>query len=392
MSRLLVAVASGPSLACAPVRKGPLVGSVETIIRKNRVTYRGVPWDAVSGKRGPTRSFERETDAYAYMRAWERNNDGVATDAGLPERRRKRILVSDYATDFALIAPGESTTKRDRRSVARRVAEEFKGVYLDELNYHRIAKWDLELAEKYAAGTRRKRVGFLSKMCTAAIEDGYLRENPCTKIERAPRVSKRIKSEFTELEMERILRWLPEYLKVVALLACNSGMRAGEICGLTWKHVDLDNALVHVRDVRLTTGEIRGYTKGKTHRTIPLSPRTVTALKAHREFVSTGPNDFVACNEHFDPMYTNWLATVWYRKMAQYRKHIEATTGQLVAVPRFHDLRHYAAHDLVRRGVHVRVLQEFLGHKDLSTTQIYMPDVTVEAMAAAMRAPVLVAV
>lgn len=373
------------------------MGSVETIIRENKsggesIRYRAVPWDAIAGKRGPTKSFLRETDAYTYMRTWERDNDGTAAEAGLPDRRRKRVLVSEYAIDYSRIMPGEKSTKRDRGYTARRVGEEFKGVYLDELNRHLIANWDLKLAEKYAPGTRRNRIGFLSKMCAAAIEDGYMSSNPCDTIERAPHVTKRLKNEFTELDMERIIRWLPEYYKVVVLLACSSGMRSGEICGLTWKHVDLERGLVHIRDVRLSDGSIRGYTKGKTHRTVPLSPRTVAALKAHMEFVGTGPNDFVACNERFEPLTTHWLSTRWYQQMQKYRRHIEKETGMLVAVPRFHDLRHYAAHDLVHRGVHVRTLQKFLGHQDLNTTQIYMPDVTTAAMAAAMAAPKLVAV
>lgn len=368
------------------------MGSVETIIRENRdgtssVRYRGVPWDAIAGKRGPTRSFERETDAHVYMRAWERDNANAAEEAGLPTRR-KRVLVSEYAADYAQTMPGESTTRRDRQSTARRVAEEFKGVYLDELNRHRIQKWDIALEKQLAPGTRRNRMGFLSKMCDSAIVDGYMVENPTKGIPRAPHVTKKQKAEFAIEEIERIMSWLPPQLRIVVHLAFSSGMRAGEICGLTWKHVDLDKRVVHIRDVQVPDGSIRGYTKGKTHRTVPLSGRTVAALKWHRRYVTTGPDDFVACNLKFGKLTTKWLASMWSRKMSQYQREMLAATGKLRPVPRFHDLRHYSAHDLVRRGVQVRVLQVFLGHKNLNTTQIYMPDVTVDAMAAAMAAPV----
>jgi len=351
------------------------------------VKYRGVPWNAVVGKRGPTRSFDTETDAYAYVRTWERDNDGTAAAAGLPTRRRKRVLLSEYALDYSTVMPGESSTRRDRRSVARRIGEEFAGVYLDELNLNMVQRWDYKLAEQFAPGTRRNRMGYLSNVCEAAIRDGHMTENPTNGIARAPHVTKRMKNEFTIDDIEHILAWIPEYLRATVHLAFSSGMRAGEICGLTWKHVDLEKRVVHIRDVRESDGRIRGYTKGKTHRTVPLTLRTVQALKRHRRFVPTGPDNFVACNSRFEPLMTKWLGMLWFTLMQKYQREMFARTGKIRPVPRFHDLRHFAAHDLVGRGVHVRVLQGFLGHKSLATTQEYMPDVTVESMAAAMEAP-----
>lgn len=368
------------------------MGSIETIIRQGRdgetVKYRGVPWDAIQGRKGPTKSFPTSDAAYAYVRAWEARNDGTAAAAGLAvERRVRRVTVAEYARTYALTAPGERNTKRDRLSTSRRIGHELAGLHLDELTRHVVAKWDSDNADNMSPGTRRKRVGFLSQMCRSAIRDGYMRENPCDDLPRAPRVNVNVKTVPSEFEAEQIIRWVPAYLKVTVLLAASSGMRAGEICGLKWKNVDLRNSRVCVRDVRLTDGTIRPYTKGKTHRTVPLSPRTVQALKAHKEFVSSGPEDFVACNKSFEPLRTHWLASMWPRLMRRYSAMVLQETGRLVTPPRFHDLRHYAVHDLVGRGVHVRVLQGFLGHKDLNTTQVYMPEATVEAMASAMAAP-----
>lgn len=370
------------------------MGSIETIIRYRGtggecVRYRAVPWDAIRGRKGPTRSCETEEEAYAYLKAWEARNDRTADAAGLPPTRRiRRVLVSDYARTYARTTPGEKSTKRDRLAVANRIGEEFAGVHLDELTRHEVVKWDGEIADRMAPGTRRKRMSFLKQMCKAAIRDGYMQTNPCDDIPAAPRVAVRHDTVPSEFEMERIIRWVPAQLKVMVLLAASSGMRAGEVCGLTWRNVDLHNGLVHIRAVREWDGTIRHYTKGKTHRTVPLTPRTVAALKAHKEFVSTGPDDFVACGEMFEPIGPHYLSELWQRLMRRYSNAMLADTGKPVTVPRFHDLRHYAAHDLVRRGVNLRVLQRFLGHSSLATTEIYMPEVSTAAMAAAMAAPV----
>ena len=40
--------------------------------------------------------------------------------------------------------------------------------------------------------------------------------------------------------------------------------------------------------------------------------------------------------------------------------------------PGFHDLRHYRATQWIRHGVDIRTVKEWLGHKDIATTMLYL--------------------
>lgn len=63
--------------------------SVEAIIGKGRVRYKGIPWDAANQKRGPSKTFAHESDAMNYARGWERDRDHVAAAFGVPVRRNQ---------------------------------------------------------------------------------------------------------------------------------------------------------------------------------------------------------------------------------------------------------------------------------------------------------------
>jgi integrase len=73
------------------------------------------------------------------------------------------------------------------------------------------------------------------------------------------------------------------------VLAMLTGMRAGELCGLTWRHLDLDGDLPSVRVERQLTRD-RGFKdpKKKSFRTIPLHPLAVQALRSWREVGFSG--------------------------------------------------------------------------------------------------------
>jgi integrase len=103
--------------------------------------------------------------------------------------------------------------------------------------------------------------------------------------------------------------------------------------------------------------------------------------------VANGPDDFVAVKLNGDPMKISRIRNGWPEQMLHWQRHMRENVGRLVEGPRFHDLRHYAAHDLIDRSANVQTLQKFLGHKNLNTTQIYMDDVNVDEMREAMLQP-----
>lgn len=142
--------------------------------------------------------------------------------------------------------------------------------------------------------------------------------------------------------------------RAVLELLYGSGLRVGEVCGLTPDRVDLARARVSVMG------------KGSKEREVPMSDFAVMALEDYlrhaRPFIAppTAPGLFF--NRRGNPMSERDVRAMVekYRKLSLTDKH---------ASP--HTLRHSFATHLLEGGADIRAVQELLGHASLATTQRY---------------------
>jgi integrase len=174
-------------------------------------------------------------------------------------------------------------------------------------------------------------------------------------------------------------------------LLATTGMRRGEALGLTWADVDIDRQLIRVHRTLITTDVQRkdapGFAWGtpktaKGRRTIALDDAAVAALKAHRtrqraERLALGPayqdEDLVICQADGTPIHPK---TISY----QFSKAARAACLPKI---RLHDLRHTHATLALLAGVHPRVVQERLGHANVSITLDTYSHVDLDLQAAA---------
>ena len=162
-----------------------------------------------------------------------------------------------------------------------------------------------------------------------------------------------------------------ERLEALFVVAIREGLRQGEILALHWRDVDLDNGTIAVtgslqgrRRALLTIGEPKS--RG-SRRSLALFPETVEALREHRarqvqERLRAGSmwsdSDLVFPNEFGDFLSTTTLARAFDAVLAKARlSHV-----------RFHDLRHSAATDWLKHGMHPKVASERLGHASVGIT------------------------
>src|SRR6266496_886883 len=154
----------------------------------------------------------------------------------------------------------------------------------------------------------------------------------------------------------------------VALL---TGLRMGELFGLRWLDVDLDNGVLRVQQTcQWLSGEGFIFRQPKSHRStrpVALSPDTVEILRGRRvsyleERLAAGTayedNGLVFADALGRPLHPH---TVW----DGWRRIVKAT-----GLPRlrFHDLRHAHASLLMAQGVHPKIVSERLGHSSVSIT------------------------
>ena len=153
------------------------------------------------------------------------------------------------------------------------------------------------------------------------------------------------------------------------LLALGTGMRRGELLGLRWSDVDLDGGtLIVTQTVQEAFGQlhIKEPKTAKSQRRITLPALVVDALRAYRteqakETLARAPrsaeSDLVLTSPDGGPWWPSYFNRTWQR----FKKR------QGLAV-RFHDLRHTHATQLLKAGVHPKVVSERLGHASIGIT------------------------
>jgi integrase len=145
-------------------------------------------------------------------------------------------------------------------------------------------------------------------------------------------------------------------------LALFTGMRRSEILGLHWSDIDLLGAQLSVRR-SLHQVEDRSYiysdTKtAKSKRTIALTPSTVIVLREYLKGKEPLPDRLVFCHADGKPLRPLTVSRAWHN----------ACVRAGVKVIRFHDARHTHATILLKQGIHPKIVQERLGHSNISTT------------------------
>ena len=147
-------------------------------------------------------------------------------------------------------------------------------------------------------------------------------------------------------------------LAIFYKFALNTGMRLGEILGLGWHEVDLENRLITVRrSYDSFQHKIKDTTKGYKIRHVPINSAIYDDMIRMKSFggelvfstISGKPKDRSNITHYFQ------------------RDSIEAGVRKI----RFHDLRHTYASHFMMNGGDIYHLKEILGHSDISTTMRY---------------------
>jgi integrase len=244
--------------------------------------------------------------------------------------------------------------------------------------------------------TIRNVVSFLHSICEHAIDRGWIRENP---VRRAARPSRRRQGDanpdlqfLTVDELEAVLRAIPDevvyrtpaptrkgrrgpapppppdvlgpVLRVLILAAAMTGLRQSELLGLRWRDVDWVAQRIRVRNT-FVRGEhsTDGKSDLSTRRSVPMADRLAGELDRWSQRAEyRGEGDLVFAHPQTGSPLDRSKATRRFKKAC-------ADAG--VHPVKFHDLRHTFATRLAASGQPLRTIQEFLGHADSKTTQIY---------------------
>ncbi|GCF07355.1 site-specific integrase [Dictyobacter arantiisoli] len=283
--------------------------------------------------------------------------------------------VGDYLTrwlDVHKVTLRISTYKRYQVVLDKNLIPALGHLSLQKLAAQHIQTFYAKLVKEGISPRTIKMVhAVLRKALNQAVRWKLIPRNVCADVS-IPRYSKHNIHPLTMAQAKRLMEVSKgSQLEVFITLALMTGMRRGELLALRWAHVDFATGCLNIhRNVAYVTGY--GYVEDdpKTssgNRAIPLPQLVIDLLKQHRSKqlevrLKAGSkwqdNDLVFSNKH-----GNYFSlTVMYKVFNQVL--IEAEIPHM----RFHDLRHSAATILLALGIHPKVVQERLGHSQISMT------------------------
>jgi integrase len=247
----------------------------------------------------------------------------------------------------------------------------FAGKSLDAIRHEDVADFVANLERKgLAPKTIRNYANTLSALFNYAMgpQRRWASANPCVGVE-LPGVPDTDEIRFLdEAEWEAVLRHVQpgpyeQIDRALYLTALMAGLRHGELCALRWRDVDWVAGRVRVRQ-NWVLDEFDTPKSRRGARSVPMADRLAGELDRLHKAAGDPSDDALVFP---DPMTGAPLdkGTTLYR----YRKALKAAA--LDPAHNLHGLRHTFGTRMAAAGVPMRTLQEWMGHRDIKTTQRY---------------------
>jgi tyrosine recombinase XerC len=208
--------------------------------------------------------------------------------------------------------------------------------------------------------TLLRKVAALRSLVRWLIEEGELKQDPFLSVP-LPKPEKRLPQFLSESEMQKLLAsvangeaWSDLRDRAVLEVLYSSGLRRSEM------------ARLNVADIDFLGNIVRVFGKGRRERLVPIGD---TALKALKTYLNARPaprdagrGEPLWLNRHARRLSDAGIALIVRGCVAKAGLHKRISP---------HAIRHSFATQLLDGGCDLRALQEMLGHKNISTTQVY---------------------
>lgn len=315
-----------------------------------------------------TKTFSKITEARAALRKHETERDQGRTVIPV------QITVSQWLNGWleTVIKPNKAdTTVYAYRHIMDHIVSVLGDIPLQKLTPGQIQRYYAQqMSNGLSSNTVRKHHDLLNHALKVAVVQDVLAVNPVVKVT-PPKFTKK-EIHFYSPEKLKLLMSLAEgdRIEILIKLAAYLGLRREEILGLTWDNVDLDNRLIHIRQVRTAAGSMIVEKDPKTAtsaRDLYIPDDVVTALQRERErqeqykeALGSEYQDlgYVFCHENGRPFRPNYVSDLFSKFI---RDH------ELPYIT-LHGLRHSFATMANSLGIPMYDIGKALGHSTPATT------------------------
>lgn len=266
----------------------------------------------------------------------------------------------------------EETTKASYEEKVKNCVDPYIGKrQLKELNADIMQGWVNDLSKGGASPkTIRNAYNVVNAALKKAVVTRMISHNPCEGVE-LPKLEHPKTKVYTADQIKEALKLAEGTdMHLILLLFATTGLRRGELCALKWEHIDLDSGVLHVEENTVLVNGKRLTKSPKTaagRRDISIGHEVTEALKQARtqyksdklrQGAAFHDNGYVIHTQSGDQYRPDSLTQKWERFLEK---------NDLPHI-RLHDLRHSHATALIQAGVSPKVVQQRLGHSDVTTT------------------------
>ena len=240
--------------------------------------------------------------------------------------------------------------RRDLYDFAGNIDSELNNIdRLDINSYIRKKK-----KKNYAPSSVIRKIASLRGFFKWIYSMGIIQKNPASTIEQ-PKVPQRLPKVITLKEIEEMLHSnLSPLESVIMELLYSCGLRVSELVNLK------------INDVDIKSKYVRCFGKGSKERIIPIGNKAVQRIEAYKPIRENILKKF---NLDTKRLFVSDTGRLINRQDVYNFIHKKGKDIHKNISP--HTLRHSFATHLLENGADLRVVQELLGHSDVSTTQLY---------------------
>lgn len=306
-------------------------------------------------------SFTYLEEAKRFHREMHRQMDlGTFAD---PEKRKRPLsaAAADFLDDAYHV---RRSTKIGYEAIIRSYINPYLGhVPVGNITLTKVRSWLAVLTKKFAVSTVAKCKRVLALILQQQVDDGVLRKNVAREVKVAKYTPRDLYLSVPQIK--KLVMALPGDYRLPVLMACWTGVRAGELWALRVSDIDLVKGTVLVaRSVSEAGGEHEvTATKSGKKRSVKVPPFLLELLAEHIGDRSvTEPNTPLFVRKDGGPVrHSNFRNRVFIPA-------VKAALPDLAGGLRFHDLRHTAATLWIEGGAHPKAVQMMLGHSSIAVT------------------------
>lgn len=287
------------------------------------------------------------------------------SENGMPILSNKSKKISEISQEILHKITKEGT-KGVYANYARVIQDYFNDMKLSDLNNTHIEEFVLYLKTHtkpngevyYKNNTAKNIYAFFNMILSRAMDSGYIKENPAIKISSKIKTTQTPRSYLSVDELKRMMEYVEnlkirkpkeyDYFKSVInafIFSCYTGLRKTDITNLKWSDIiqERDNYKVVVKQQ-----------KTEEYVSIPLVKTAINALGnrgGDGELIFEGMSDARGQNPYF------------IKKWAK-----QSGVNKVVS---FHTARHTFATMILTNGGDLYTISKLLGHRSISSTQVY---------------------